>query len=258
MSTLGNLRVLRAEVHVPPAGAWYGTLVLDSSTLPALGATTLTIGDLQLVGAIVRTDFDDHVRGALPMAVVRGGAGWRLPAPRAGTYASSGGVRLRTVLRDLAAASGEGYVEPTDVSLGTAYTWQAHAPAAPVHLEDVLADLVWRGYLPTWRVDPSTGVTRFDAWPARGASDGRGRVTGRNLARGRRSVGLDVQVAAFLPGATLEGAAIRRLVIHESAAELRAEVYSPVSSTSGASSSSASAAGTVAGSGGAGAPGVAG
>jgi hypothetical protein len=88
----------------------------------------------------------------------------------------------------------------------------------------VLHDLVIRGYLPTWRVDPA-GVTRFDAWPSLGAADGRGRITERARARGRRSVGLDVQVRAFLPGATLEGLAIKRSIIHEHAGELRAEVY---------------------------------
>lgn len=226
MSTLGNLRIIRAEVHIPPSGAWFGTLQLDSSTLPALGATLLTIGDLALAGSIIRTDFQDHpTGGALAVATVRGGAGWRLPVSRAGTYSSSGGVRLSTVLADVAAMAGESYIPPADLDVGQGYAWQEHAPAAPVHCEDILSDLVTRGFLPTWRVEPFTGKTRFDGWPALGAADGRGRVLDRDLAQGRRLVGLDVSVAAFLPGATLEGVTIDRTIIRETAGKLQVEVY---------------------------------
>jgi hypothetical protein len=226
VSTLGTLRTLRLGVHVPPSGAWFGTVALDSSVLPALGPTVLTIGDLSLPGSIIRRGFDDHAgSGALVTATVRGGAGWRLPLTRKGEYASTGGVRLSTVLRDLATFTGEPYAAPTDVSLGTAYAWQAHALLAPVHGEDVLADLVRRGYLPTWRVEPFTGLTRFDAWPAIGLADGRGRVLSRSLARGRRTVGLDVVAAAFLPGAALEGTVVMRTIFREDASDLRAEVY---------------------------------
>lgn len=241
MSTLNTLRVTKLEVHIPRSGAWIAWLHLDSATLPALGRAVLTVGDLSLVGAVIRTDFDDHPGGALPMAVVRGGAGWRLPVVRAGQYASD--VRLSTVLRDLATQAGETYVAPAEATLGVEYRWEAHSPLAPVHGEDVLADLVTRGYLATWRVDPASGATRFDPWPARGAADGRGRVTGRNLARGRRTVGLDTQVAAFLPGSTLEGTTTARVVLHEDARELRADVYA-VPTFSAVTSTSASAATT--------------
>ena len=91
---------------------------------------------------------------------------------------------------------------------------------------DVLADLMTRGAIPTWRVDPATGRTRFDTWPSIGAADSAGRVMSRNLARGRRHVGIDVRVAAFLPGSTLEGVATRRLIVAETARKLTAEVYS--------------------------------
>jgi hypothetical protein len=53
----------------------------------------------------------------------------------------------------------------------------------------------------------------------------RGRIVDRAGSRGRRTVGLDVQVAAFLPGATLEGLTITRTVLQEDAGKLAAEVY---------------------------------
>ena len=225
MSTLGAFRILVADVQIPPSGAWFGTVSLDSSTLPALGPTVLTIGDLQLVGSIIRADWDDAPNGGRPIATVRGGAGWRLPVKRAGSYASSG-VKLSTVLADLSRMTGEA-VAPlaADLSLGESFSWPAHAPLAPVHGDDVLADLVTRGYLATWRIAPFTGRTEWTAWPAIGAADGRGRITDRARDRGRRTVGLDVQVAAFLPGATLEGVTIARTLIHASASELHVEVY---------------------------------
>lgn len=225
MSTLGDLRVLVADVSIPPSGGWFGTVSLDASTLPPLGATTLTIGDLQLRGAIIRTDWDDVRNGGRPIATVRGGAGWRLPVARAGVYASDGGVKLSTVIADLAKMTGENCATPSEMSLGVAFSWPAHRPLAPVHGAHVLADLVDRGYLPTWRVDVATGQTVWSAWPAGAAADGRGRITDRARDRGRRTVGLDVQVAAFLPGATLEGITIARTVLRASASELHAEVY---------------------------------
>ena len=93
------------------------------------------------------------------------------------------------------------------------------------HASDVLADLVRRGFLPTWRVEPFSGRTVWSAWPALTFADGKGRITSRARDRGRRTVGLDVQVAAFLPGATLEGVAIARTLLHAEAEDLRAEVY---------------------------------
>ena len=226
MSTLGALRVLVADVHIPPSGGWFATVSLDSSTLPPIGATVLTIGDLQLVGSVIRADWDDVPNGGRPIATVRGGAGWRLPVVRAGSYSSAGGVKLSTVLVDLATMTGETVVVPaSDVSLGSEFAWQAHAPLAPVHGAHVLAELVARASLSTWRVEPFTGRTVFSRWPALAAADGRGRITDRARDRGRRTVGLDVQVAAFLPGATLEGLTIARTVLRASASELHAEVY---------------------------------
>ena len=226
MSTLGNLPTVSETIEIPPSGAWFGTVHLNSSTLPAIGPTVLTIGDLVLAGAVVRTDFQDHPRGGgLVVATVRGGAGWRLPVTRAGAYASEGGIRLSTVLADIAGQAGESYIPPADVDVGQAYAWQAHSQAAPVHCGSVLDDLVTRGFLPTWRVEPFTGKTRFDGWPALGAADGRGRILNRDLAQGRRSVGLDVSVAAFLPGATLEGVTIDRTIIRETAGKIEVEVY---------------------------------
>lgn len=228
MSTLGGERVL--EVHllqVPHDGGWYLDVSLDSTTLPDVGASTMfTVGDLSLVGTVTSAAFDDHAgAGARPRVMVEGGAGWSKKLARQGGYASAGGTRLSTVLRDLADLAKEPYDAPAvDAVLPAGYGWPASTPAEPITGRHVLADLVKRGAIPTWRVAP-TGRTRFDAWSASGAADDSGRVTDRNLARGRRTVGLDTRVTAFLPGGTLEGVTISRLRLTETGSQLTALVY---------------------------------
>ncbi len=229
MSTLDAAKVLQVySCSIPPAGSWIADLALDSTLLPALAAATLTIGDLVLVGRCTQAGMDDHpTGGARPRVTVEGGAGWGTLLTRAGSYGPvAGGVRLSTVLRDLAALCGETYDPPKEALLPERYRWPASTPREPVTGRAVLADLMARGAIPTWRVDPATGKARFDAWPSLGAADASVRVMRRNLARGRRSLGLDTRVHAVLPGATIEGVVIRRLRLHEDARKLGAEVYS--------------------------------
>jgi hypothetical protein len=226
MSFLGTRRVLDIELHVPPAGGFFGSGHIESGQPPPAGRTTLTIGDLQIVGTVLAgrggTDSPDR-----PAFVFAGGYGWHalLPPPGAayasprGVRSSPNGVRLSTVLRDLGAIAGEAYDAPSEVSLGPAYGWTAGARGRAV-----LADLVARGAVPTWRVLPS-GRTSFSSWPALPAADARGRITDRRLAWGGRDVALDHAVTAWLPGATVQGITIARTVLRESAGELRAEVY---------------------------------
>ncbi len=187
------------------------------------GAAVLTIGDVSLTGRILpkRGGLDAP---DLPVAIVAGGHGWGTEMPYAGKYASDAGVRLATVLNDVAKIAGELYVAPNDVRLGTWYEWTESTRIATVLARDVLSDLVQIGAIPTWRVAP-TGLTRFDAWPSIGAADSFCRITSRDLASGLRSVGLDGVVSAFFPGATLEGVTISSLVIDESSGVLSAEIW---------------------------------
>jgi hypothetical protein len=151
--------------------------------------------------------------------LLEGGAGWGISLPRLGQY-GGGPLRLSVVLRDLAGLVGELYDPPVDVLLPDSWGWPAGARGWTV-----LADLVARGAIPTWRVDPATGHTRFDPWPTTGAADATGRVMRRNLTIGRRTVGLDSRVAAWLPGATVEGVTIRRLMLRQTGSKLEIDVY---------------------------------
>jgi hypothetical protein len=158
------------------------------------------------------------------MALVAGGAGWDALLARRGAYDAPGGVQLLTVIADLARLAGEAYDAPAGASLGSAYEWPKSLGSGPVRARAVLSDLVARGAIATWRVDPPSGRMRFDGWPSIGPADSACKVLSRNLSRGLRRVGLDGLVAALLPGSTLEGARTRRLTVHDSAGALTAEV----------------------------------
>lgn len=220
MSTLNGRRLTDLELHVPPAGGWLGTGHLESGASLAAGAATLVLGDLTLVGAVLAgrggTDSPDR-----PSFVIAGGAGWRTPLPApGGTYESPSGVRLRTVLVDLARAAGEAYDTPPEVSLGGAYGWDAGTP-----VDAVLADLFARGAVAApWRAQPN-GRTTFTAWPTLGAADTKGQIVDRRLERGLREVALTSAVAAWMPGATVQGTSIRRVTFKETSNELRALVW---------------------------------
>ncbi len=221
MSRIAGRRTTDLDAHIPPAGGWRAQGHLDSGAPLALGAATLTIGDLDLVGTVTDSYLDapEH-----PMFVLEGGAGWNklLPAPGA-SYSSPSGVRLSTVLRDLAELAGELYDAPPEAKLDTSYGWDA-STEKPIRARHVLDDLVARKAIPTWRVAPN-GRTRFDAWPSLPAADALGVIEDREMAQGVRDVALQASVAAWLPGATVQGARILRLELHETGAELRAKVW---------------------------------
>ncbi len=220
MSRLGAAQVMDLEGTIPPVGGYLFTGHLQSGAAPSPGPSTLTLGDLQLVGAVLpgRGGVDSPDR---PAFVFAGGYGWRtrLPAP-GGDFGSPTAVRLSTVLAALAGLCGEAYDAPPEAKLGPSYGWTAGARGRAV-----LADLVERKALPLWRVDPRTGRTVFKPWPALPPADAHGVVDDRRLAFGGRSVALDASVAAWLPGATVQGATIARVRFVEQDSELRAQVW---------------------------------
>lgn len=224
MSTLRGRRIHRVELDVPSAGGWWALVTLEVGAPPEPGLAELKIADLTLQGAILaeRRGFDGPDQ---PSCVVAGGAGWRALLTRPGEYSSASGVRLSTVLRDLAALAGEPYDAPPEELLGPSYGWSQASDSAPRRARGVLDDLVARGDLATWRVQPN-GRTAFTPWPSIGAADGIVRVTSRRLAVRVRYLAIDTRAAAVLPGATLEGAAIRRTVYRDRAGALTAEAWS--------------------------------
>lgn len=219
MSDLGGLPVVQAELHYPEFGAWYARVILAGDTAPDVGPATLTLEDLALVGAIVRSGLDFRGR---PSATVAGGVGWEkdLVAPLA--YESDAGVRLSTVLKDVSARAGEPIEQPADGIIGTKFGSAASRPGLPVRVRDVLALLAATGMVAAWRVDPD-GVTRFGARPA-AAATARATLLRRDASTGVATYGVD-SPASFIPGALVDAAPVRKLVLRTRARRLEAEVW---------------------------------
>jgi hypothetical protein len=140
----GGRAITKARVTIPEYGTWAADVSLsDSSQIPII--TTLTIGDLSMSAAVIRMA---SFSGSKSARLIGGFGGWRKTLAR-GMYASSGGVRLSTVLQDAATELGERIVVADDRSLGTLYVRQ-EAPG-----QRLLRNLIG----PVWWIDPS-GVTQ--------------------------------------------------------------------------------------------------
>lgn len=219
MSTLAGQPIERVELAIPKLGSWRADVVLVGGEAPT-GKVQLVVGDLELAGTAFEGGLDSADK---PHLVVVSAPGWELPLEEPLSYQGDAGVRLRTVLQDLATRADEQLEQPTDTSVGT------HFEALPsrsgdTRLRDVLAALRRVGHVPGWRVD-ADGVTRFGERSGGDVTD-RGRILRRNAALGLRVVGLEATaVSAFLPGAQIEGAPIDRVVVRETSARLEAEVW---------------------------------
>lgn len=214
MSTLAGLAVEQLELAIPSKGSWRAEAILSASSAPT-GKVALVVGDLELAGTAERggLDFADH-----PHLVVTGAPGWERVLEQPLSYQSDAGVRLRTVLQDLASLADEPIEQPVDANIGPHFV-----AVAGVSLRDVLAELRLRGHLEAWRVD-ADGVTRFGARAGADATE-KGRVLKRNAALGTRRVGPE-SVAAFMPGNLIEGETIDRLVVRERSGRLEVVTWS--------------------------------
>lgn len=99
-------RIVSARITLPSWGAACGDAQLaDDDAVPERGA--LTIGNLSLVMTAIRGATPSGAfAGSRALRLVAGAGGWRQPAARA-MYADVNGVRLATILRDVAAKVGE-------------------------------------------------------------------------------------------------------------------------------------------------------
>jgi hypothetical protein len=138
---LSGLRVTSARLTTPLAGAWTADVGLPDDTALPPGPLTLSIGNLAVTGAVVRTD---SLGGSRHVRLVGGAGGWARETTPQG-YHDDGGVIRGTVLRDLAALTGEVFF-PADLaaasdSVGTDYVREA-APASRT-LEQLVGEQWW-------------------------------------------------------------------------------------------------------------------
>jgi len=218
VSTLGAQTVARLELTVPKHGSWTADVTLTDGVAPA-GRADLVVGDLTMSGGtVVRSGLDAPGK---PHVVLVGGAGWGRPLARTLSYQSDADVRLHSALKDLAVAADEPIELPADRSIDPHFEAHASTEREPVRIRDVLEALRRSGYAKPWRIDPD-GVLRFGARVG-GEVSGRATVMRQDASVGLTVLGVD-SPAQFLPGATIDGTTIDRLVVRETGGKLTAEV----------------------------------
>lgn len=223
MSTLGGKKIQAVELHWPTWGSWWARVATEAGTVPD-GLTTLTIGDLSLVGTVLPERNGEGAPSSWS-AIVMGAAAWDTVLPARAAYQSDDGVRLKTVLADLARECGGALMaQPKDAALGPFWARPRLGPGGrPWTGRDELAALVRVGALGGWWPDIA-GVTRFGARPG-GVVLAKTREQPGTPTRGLRMVGVDAP-AAFAPGKSWQGRTIGRTVIRDtSGGAIRVELW---------------------------------
>lgn len=219
MSRLGSQLVSKLQASIGRTGSWRIEGWGDQG-LALTGRQTLAVGDLQFLGAVLRGDTDAP---DAPHWVHVGAPGWDTPIVGTLSYQNDNGIRLRTVLTDLAKRAGEPIELPPDLTIGKHWCVIASREGETLRLRDALTALARGRYVKPWRVDLD-GVTRFGERVMGVADSAAAHVIKRDSAAGWALCGADA-FASLLPGATFEGAIVERLVITETPGNLAAEVW---------------------------------
>lgn len=149
-ATLAGQTVARAMVTIPRFGVWWADV--DLTTPAALsGRVVLELGGVSFSGAVASGGPAD---GKASYRIAAGAGGWGTVVPAA-AYSDDAGVKVASVLADVASAAGETFEGAPSDRVGPHYARQ-EGPAS-----HVLGDLLPRA----WRVD-FAGVTRAGAWPS--------------------------------------------------------------------------------------------
>lgn len=219
-ATLERQNAPTVELFRPRYGQWWADVETDNPTL-LTGDVSLVVGDLTLAGAIER----GGISGGIGRYRVRGGLAWSTLVPAVSYHADSG-VRLRTVLADLARDAGASLARargasetaalaagnelvgrldyPTDIPLGASVL----RPAGLAR--EALARLREHRLIPPWYASDA-GRTVF-AVRSPGALTAPRTPARRNTARGVLWTAVDA-VAWASPGGTLEGATVDSVTV---------------------------------------------
>jgi hypothetical protein len=217
LSTLGSVHVLESTITIPEWGAWQVDCSLEGGT-PPTGDLVLKTGSAVFKGRTLRSGFDGPDR---PRVVIVGALGWQGSITAPLSFQSDAGVRLSTVLSAIARGAGQEIVQPTDVTIGNYYELVASRPGEIVRWADALDDLVRSGYVQPWRVDPD-GVTLFGSRTPKEVA-ARATVLKQNAGVGITKYGIDDPID-FLPGNTIGGVKIARVVLREKSSKFEADV----------------------------------
>lgn len=189
LATLNGVIVTACRVQIPAYGLWWADVEADTPTAIS-GAVTLVVDDLVLKGTIV----SGGAREARFRYRIVGGAGGWGRSVTAKSYTNDAGVKLGTVLRDVAAECGESLGTVATSTVGTSYV-RSVAPAARV-----LDELATRA----WYVDEA-GVTQIGRRATTTWAGQATRITD-DAARGFLELApAAASLSTLLPGAVVDG-----------------------------------------------------
>jgi hypothetical protein len=154
-ASVAGHQVVSGSIMIPLVGAWTADVSLATDAVVA-GPVAVVLGNLTLQGFVYR---GDPSAGQTQVRIVGGSGGWRKTVQPQG-YGSGSGVKLATILGDVARDCGERVAVSGSATVGTAWA------RLEGNASDVLWQLVALGAIPSWHVDPA-GVTQVQAWPAR-------------------------------------------------------------------------------------------
>jgi hypothetical protein len=222
MSTLGGAANKAVRLTFSAGGVPRAAVTLTGGALPAVGsAQTLAILDLTIPMTVIRSGYNlpgIPPEGDLPQAVLEGGAGgWDRLIPSPQSWQSDAGVGLYTILAAMALGSGETLVLPPNLTVGNYYEIVTTRAGQPVRYRDEMDRLVAYGLIQQWHVDPD-GMTRFGpiASPTSivTATSPQYALLRKDSAAGATVYGANA-IAPFLPGNSVNGLAVTRVVVDE-------------------------------------------
>lgn len=150
-ATLNGERVVAASVTIPYYGIWAGDIML-SETIEITSPCTLVLGNLTVVGSVVRTN---TFSGTRSLRLVGGAGGWRKVVP-AQAYQNPTGIKLSTLMNDVASLVGEKVNIPkaSDVLVGPDFV-RENARAQRI-LRQLVGELWWMDLTGTTQITART------------------------------------------------------------------------------------------------------
>lgn len=214
--TLNGVTCTKLRAHIPAWGIWFASVTLDQEESFAKGsAAQLELAGLSLVGSVVS---GGPWKGGASYRVIGGKGGWAATVA-AKDYANDAGVKLSTVIGDLATETGETCEGIPGGTVGAKWT----------RAEDVASFVLHQLAPRAWYMGED-GITRFGK---RAASTVDGSVTRGvvDLAAGFVEL-MPESLVGLVPGATAEGVEAVDVEHELDGAKLRTRLWGAVGHTS--------------------------
>lgn len=195
--TVNGVPVLRGDLLLPRVGQWSADLVLDAETAPSGSVAIESPMGLRLVGTVERAS---SVEGRVEVRIQAGANGLaRQLEPVA--YRPVGGVRVRTILEDLARASGESLSQSMAPELLATFipAWVRERGSAARAIRSLALELGC-----SWRFDAEGGLLLVrETWPT---VDPDGvQVLRDDPVNDAVELAVDVPLPELVPGVTWQG-----------------------------------------------------